>query len=296
LDSFLEDDRQQLYRQPLEVKDQRLWLSLHKARLDDPAALMGGTVLLVEDQSDFKRLEDELIHNERLASIGRLAAGVAHEIGNPVTGISSLAQNLKYDAEDPEAVRETSLQILQLTQRITRIVQSLVSFSHAGRHRDIRQFEAVDLHSTLQEAINLISLSPSGRNRNYQNTCPKGLLIQGDAQRLVQVFVNLIANARDATQEQGLILCTAYSQGQEVYVEIHDDGCGLPEQELEHLFEPFFTTKEAGEGTGLGLALVYSIVEEHAGQVAALSPSPSLGLGSCFQCRFPLPPIRPGET
>ncbi|WP_404415990.1 ATP-binding protein [Marinospirillum sp.] len=289
LDSFLEDDRLQLYRQPLEVSGQRLWLSLHKARLDDPAALMGGTVLLVEDQSDFKRLEDELIHNERLASIGRLAAGVAHEIGNPVTGISSLAQNLKYDAEDPEAVRETSLQILQLTQRITRIVQSLVSFSHAGRHRDVRQFEAVDLHSALDEAINLISLSPSGRNRSYQNTCPTDLVIRGDTQRLVQVFVNLVANARDATQEQGQIICTAYRQDQEVRVEIHDDGCGIPEQELEHLFEPFFTTKEAGEGTGLGLALVYSIVEEHAGQVTVLSPSPLLGLGSCFQCRFPLP-------
>lgn len=295
LDSFLEDERQQLYRQPLQVSDQRLWLTLHKARLDDPAALMGGTVLLVEDQSDFKRLEDELIHNERLASIGRLAAGVAHEIGNPVTGISSLAQNLKYDAQDPEAVQETSAQILQLTQRITCIVQSLVSFAHAGRHRESHQFEAVNVRDVLQEAINLISLSPKGRNRNYKNTCPEELIIKGDTQRLVQVLVNLIGNARDATQDQGQIYCHAYQQGKEVFIEIHDDGCGLPEADIEHLFEPFFTTKEAGEGTGLGLALVYSIVEEHSGQITAFSPSPFMGSGSCFQCRFPILPSSQGE-
>ncbi|SFC34135.1 PAS domain S-box-containing protein [Marinospirillum celere] len=291
LDSFLAEERQQVYRQALELEKGHLWLSLHKARLDDPVALMGGTVLLVEDQSDVKHLEDELIHNERLASIGRLAAGVAHEIGNPVTGISSLAQNLKYDAEDPETVRETSLQILQLTQRITRIVQSLVSFSHAGRHKDKQQqFEAVNLASTLDEAINLISLSPKGRHRFYQNLCPQDLYIQGDAQRLIQVFVNLIANARDATHEEGQITCTGKLQGSEAWIEIHDDGCGIASEELEHLFDPFYTTKEAGEGTGLGLALVYSIVEEHSGQIHAISPSPLLGKGSCFQCRFPLSP------
>ena len=288
LQEFIQDPRQQVYRQPLETTNkQHLWLSLHKATLDDPAALMGGLVLLVEDQSDTKRLEDELIHNERLASIGRLAAGVAHEIGNPVTGISSLAQNLKYDAEDPATVRETSQQILHLTHRITAIVQSLVSFSHAGRHKEKQQqFEQVEVRSVLEEAIQLISLSKRSNNRHFVNQCPAGLYLLGDTQRLVQVFVNLLANARDATQDSGHIYATAYLEGAKLLVEVHDDGCGIPQEDLEHLFEPFYTTKEAGEGTGLGLALVYSIVEEHGGQILALSPSPKLGTGSCFQCRF----------
>ena len=124
-----------MHHQPLEHPDNtKVWLNLHKAQQDDPATLMGGTILLVEDQSSLKLLENELLHNERLASIGRLAAGVAHEIGNPVTGISSLAQNLYYDANEPELVQETSQQVLQLTKRITSIVQSLVNFAHAGRH------------------------------------------------------------------------------------------------------------------------------------------------------------------
>lgn len=290
LNDFLEGSTNQVYRQALKNLDgSTSWLSLHKTKQDDPAALMGGTILLVEDQSSLKLLEDELLHNERLASIGRLAAGVAHEIGNPVTGISSLAQNLHYDSKEPEVVEETSQQILQLTKRITGIVQSLVNFAHAGRHSDSLKFELVNLQGAMQEAINLISLSHRGRNRVYKNLCPDTLYIKGDAQRLVQIFVNLIANARDATTDGGNILCIARQENQAVIFEVHDDGEGIPPQHLEHLFEPFYTTKLVGEGTGLGLALVYSIVEEHDGQIQALSPSSEFKSGSCFRCRFPLP-------
>lgn len=289
LNNFLEGPRSQVYRQPLQNNDgSTSWLSLHKTEQDNPAALMGGTILLVEDQSSLKLLEDELFHNERLASIGRLAAGVAHEIGNPVTGISSLAQNLEYDAEEPEIVKETSQQILQLTKRITSIVQSLVNFAHAGRHSDSLKFEIVNLKGAVEEAISLISLSHRGRNRIFENLCPDDLYIKGDTQRLVQIFVNLIANARDATVDGGKILCIGRQQGQEVILEVHDDGQGISQQHLEHLFEPFYTTKQVGEGTGLGLALVYSIVEEHDGQIQAFSPSPEFKRGSCFRCRFPL--------
>lgn len=290
LNNFLEGSASQAYRQPLQNNNgSTVWLSLHKAQQDDPAALMGGTILLVEDQSSLKLLEDELLHNERLASIGRLAAGVAHEIGNPVTGISSLAQNLYYDAEEPEVVKETSQYILQLTKRITSIVQSLVNFAHAGRHSDSLKFELINLRGAVQEAISLISLSHKGSNRIYENFCPATLYVTGDTQRLVQIFVNLIANACDATLDGGKILCTARQEDKEVVFEVHDDGEGIPPQHLEHLFEPFYTTKQAGEGTGLGLALVYSIVEEHDGQIQALSPSPEFKKGSCFRCRFPLP-------
>jgi len=290
LNDFLQGAPDQVYRQALQNPDgSTSWLSLHKTKQDDPAALMGGTILLVEDQSNLKLLEDELLHNERLASIGRLAAGVAHEIGNPVTGISSLAQNLHYDSEEPEVVKETSQQILQLTRRITGIVQSLVNFAHAGRHSDTLKFEIINLQGAIQEAINLISLSHKGRNRVYENLCPDNLYVKGDTQRLVQIVVNLIANARDATTDGGKILCKGRQEGQEIILEVHDNGKGIPSHHLEHLFEPFYTTKQVGEGTGLGLALVYSIVEEHDGQIQALSPSPEFKKGSCFRCRFPLP-------
>lgn len=288
--SFLASPSSNHQRQALTRPDgSNAWISLHKTLQDDPATLMGGTILLLEDQSNLKLLEEELIHKERLASIGRLAAGVAHEIGNPVTGISSLAQNLVYDAEDPQLIQETSQQILHLTQRITSIVQSLVNFAHAGRRSNKQEFITVNLHGAIQEAINLISLSRKGSNRSFTNLCPPDLHISGDTQRLVQVFVNLIGNACDATQEGGEILCLGYTEDQTAIIEIHDNGQGLSTADMEHLFEPFYTTKEAGKGTGLGLALVYSIVEEHQGHILALSPSPKFSLGSCFRCHFPLP-------
>lgn len=270
---FVQSDVQQRYRQPLHHGGRPYWLSLHKAELPGNSTLLGGTILLIEDQTEVQQLENELIHSERLASIGRLAAGVAHEIGNPVTGISSLAQNLRYDADEPEQVREASAHILDLTQRISRIVQSLMHFAHAGRPCDRERFSSVNLKTCAEEAIHLISLSPEGRERHYTLTCPDPLWVQGDSQRLTQVLVNILSNARDATQSDGHIHCQGHYQGQRVILEIHDDGCGLPEGQQGQLFEPFFTTKEPGQGTGLGLALAYSIMEAHDGQLTAQSPS-----------------------
>lgn len=158
---FLEH-QDHLYKQPVLLDGTTRYLSLHKAELTTDEDIRGGTVVLVEDHSEMKWLEDELVHAARLASIGQLAAGVAHEIGNPVTGISSLAQNLRYDTDDPE-VLETATQIQQLTDRISRIVESLVGFAHGGRHVAGRTFAPVSLAEVTDEALHLIHLARSGR-------------------------------------------------------------------------------------------------------------------------------------
>lgn len=289
LTNFLQPNHQPQHRyQVTNALGKSLWLGLKKTLQDGAATQMGDTILLVEDQTQYKLLEEQLLHKERLASIGRLAAGVAHEIGNPVTGISSLAQNLSYDAQEPELVEQASNQILQLTHRITRIVQSLISFAHVGQHKDNYQFDPVNLKGALQEAINLISLSHKGGARNFTLECADNLYTSGDAQRLVQVFVNLLSNACDASPANSTIFCHGYLDGNRLTLDVHDQGQGIATEDLEHIFEPFYTTKQVGKGTGLGLALVYSIVQEHQGQIYALSPSPKFQLGSCFRCHLPL--------
>ena len=264
--------------------------NLHRAALATPSDRRavdgelgtGGMVILLEDLTDISTLEAELAHSERLASIGRLAAGVAHEIGNPVTGIACLAQNLR-EEHDPELLRESVAAILEQTRRITEIVQSLVSFSHSGQLARGTRVPMV-LRDSVEEAIRLVRLSHSGRQVECVNDCDAELRLLGDRQRLVQVFVNLLTNACHASQAGDTVEVHARQHGDRVTIEIRDQGCGMPREVRERIFEPFFTTREPGEGTGLGLSLVYSIVQDHDGTISVDS-----GEGRGTRMRIDLP-------
>ena len=249
------------------------WISLHCSQ---PVADSDNQLVLLEDVTDYQRLQDEVLHNERLASIGRLAAGVAHEIGNPVTGIACLAQNLNY-SEDPEEIRETAGDILRQTERISRIVESLVNFSHLGSGRGDLRAEPCNLADCVDEAIHLLSLDRDAPAVNFHNTCDRETLVLGDSQRLLQVFINLLGNARDASPCDGDITITAYRDACDGMVTIHidDHGHGVAPDRLSRVMEPFFTTKDVGRGTGLGLPLVYSIIEDMGGSVRLDSPGPA---------------------
>ena len=267
-DDFLRQDSQSLTKQQLTISstDTR-WISLHKTM---PMTADQDTLVLVEDISDMERLQDELLHSERLASIGRLAAGVAHEIGNPVTGIACLAQNLAY-AEDPAEIRDASEDILKQTDRVTRIVESLVNFSHVGIGSETLA-EPCNLADCVDEAVHLLRLNHQAREVAYNNRCDRELLVSADSQRLLQVFVNLLSNARDASPDGGHIWVDARREGQRVEISVEDQGSGIPPELIEDVLEPFVTTKEPGEGTGLGLSLVYSIVESMQGSLQIQSP------------------------
>ena len=285
---FLAEPAQQhLYKQRLPQEHEQRWLNLHKATIDEPLAVgSNGTVLVVEDISETQLLEARLIHSERLASIGRLAAGVAHEIGNPVTGIACLAQNLREEREADEEIDEISSQIIEQTRRITRIVQSLMSFAHAGGRQQAH--EPVCVAEAAQEAIALLSLNRQSVDVDFFNLCDPDHLVQGDPQRLVQVMINLLSNARDASPPGAPIRVRSEAQGQTVTLSVEDEGSGIPKAIVSRLFEPFFTTKDPGKGTGLGLALVYSIVEEHYGQIMIDSPTdPVTGQGTRIRVLLP---------
>jgi PAS domain S-box-containing protein len=271
LSTFIDAPDEHLHKQRLALDGQIRWLNLHKAAIDEPLALgSSGLVLLVEDLTETHLLEDRLIHSERLASIGRLAAGVAHEIGNPVTGIACLAQNLREERDSDAEITETSQQIIEQTKRITRIVQSLMSFAHAGGRQQAR--EPVCLAEVTREAIGLLSLNRD-HDVQYFNLCDPQHWVEGDPQRLAQVLINLLSNARDASPPGGAIRVRSTAGEHTVELTVEDEGSGIPKSIVDRLFEPFFTTKDPGKGTGLGLALVYSIIEEHYGEISIDSPA-----------------------
>ncbi|GMG86428.1 ATP-binding protein [Biformimicrobium ophioploci] len=289
LRNFVEGKEDTVHKQPVEISGGNHWLSLHKTRVSsDKKFRRDNMIILLEDVTETQLLEQELLHSERLASIGRLAAGVAHEIGNPVTGIACLAQNLHYDSDNPD-VHETADQILSQTQRISRIVHSLVSFSHSGGS-DTR-FEPVELRETVEEAVQLLSLQKDKTQVVFENRIPQGLRTEGDNQRLIQVFINLLSNARDASPENGAVTIDGHRQEGMICIAVTDEGPGIPPELQDRILEPFFTTKDPGKGTGLGLAMVYSIVEDHGGQLELTSPAnPEKGCGARFTVQLPQGP------
>ena len=180
-------------------------------------------------------------------------------------------------------VQGTADMILSQTERISRIVRTLIDFSRSGDNSD---HTAVSLRSTVADAIQLLQLDKSAKAVAFENRVPDDVLVRGDSHQLTQVFVNLLANARDASAAQGEILITCEIAGDRTpVVRVVDSGSGIPAQLLDKVMEPFFTTKEPGEGTGLGLSLVYSIIRLHRGSIEITSPV-SDNRGTCVTIRL----------
>ncbi len=292
LSSFSASRKPHFYKRQILLNERPHWITLHKATIQSSFAhRIDGQVILLEDVTELQMLEQELVHSERLASVGRLAAGVAHEIGNPVTGIACLAQNMRYETDDPELL-ETADHILSQTDRVSRIVQSLVSFSHSGQQSQDK-FEMINLHECAQEAINLLALQREKHQVEYVNQLSEDLQAVGDSQRLIQVFINLLSNARDASPSGSRVIIDGTEGDKSVTFSVTDQGSGISAAHMERILEPFFTTKEPGEGTGLGLAMVYSIVEDHKGDLSINSPvDPDTGRGTQFVIRLPKDSLR----
>ena len=292
LGDFLREPKQHQHKVQVFIHGKPRWFNLHKAAIAD--TLPGGhsrhepfwasSVILLEDLTELQLLETELTHSERLASIGRLAAGVAHEIGNPVTGIASITQNLHYETE-PEVIRESLDDIMEQTRRINDIVQSLLTFSHGGTAPD-QAFTEFELHRCIDDAIRLVRLSQAGKQLSFSNLCPVKLTLEADRQRMLQVFVNLLSNACDASSPGDSIEVGAeFSEQEQVHIYVRDYGSGIDPDVRDRIFEPFFTTKEPGHGTGLGLPLVYNIIHDHSGSIWVDN---TLELGTRFFIRLPL--------
>jgi len=220
--------------------------------------------------------QDMLIQTEKLANVGQISAGVAHEIRNPLTVIMGYAQLILMDMPEGAQHEEEINIIEQQAMRCADIASNLLSF--AGRQKE--DFAPVDINKCLTETLAIIEYQVTRSNINIIKKFDPSLPdVEANANQLIQVFLNLINNARHAMPAGGEItIRTAFDAiDSSVAVEIADTGCGIPEENIPHLFEPFFTTKEKGKGTGVGLYVSHGIIKEHNGTISVASSSVQSG-------------------
>jgi PAS domain S-box-containing protein len=242
-----------------------------------------GALVVLEDVTGRVRLEEQLQQREKLSSIGLLAAGVAHEINTPLTGVSSYTQMLLGMLAETDPKHALLQKIRRQTDRATGIVSNLLNFSRTGGATD---FAEVNLNRVLEDTLQL--LEPQLRHsqvelrREYAEDLPP---VYGNAGKLQQVFTNLLLNARDALPDGGAVrLRTVCDDDEAVTIEVADDGIGIAPENVARIYDPFFTTKGVGRGTGLGLAVSYGIVQEHSGHITVESAP---GRGTTFRISLP---------
>ncbi len=243
-----------------------------------------GALVVFEDVTGRLQLEEQLQQREKLSSIGLLAAGVAHEVNTPLTGVSSYTQMLLGMLSENDPKHALLQKVRRQADRATDIVTNLLNFSRTG---SAAEFNQVDIHRVLDDTLQL--LEPQLRRsqieivRDYGTDLPE---VHGNSVKLQQVFTNLILNARDSISNgHGRVtLTTRNDEDGLVMVEVADNGIGIAPENVAKIYDPFFTTKGVGGGTGLGLAVTYGIVQEHSGHISVASTP---GLGSTFRITLP---------
>ena len=218
----------------------------------------------------------QIMHQEKMASLGLMAAGIAHEIGNPLTSISSMAQIIKRKNTDDKTLEYVS-NILKNINRISRIVRELVDFSKPTTHKAAPS----DINEIITSAVGIIKYDRRSKNIRYgldlDHDLPKVTVV---ADHLMQVFLNILINAVDASEGIGEeISVSSHSENGNIVIVFKDEGCGIPQESLNRIFEPFYTTKDVGKGTGLGLTVSYGLIKKLHGEIKVSS---NLNKGSVF--------------
>jgi signal transduction histidine kinase len=252
-----------------------------------------GSILLLENVTDRVRLEEQLQISEKMASIGLLAAGVAHEVNTPLTGISSYTQMLLENADAADPRTQILEKIERQTFRAAKIVNGLLTLSRPGTPGGERT--QVDLNGVINDVYSLLEHQfEAGRIKVRRELAPEPLLVSGIEHQLQQVFLNLFLNARDAMPRGGWLTVSTRVERGAVVAEVADTGSGIPPEQLARIYDPFFTTKAIGRGTGLGLSISYGIVREHEGTIRCDS---AVGQGTRFTLTLPMtaqPALRSG--
>jgi PAS domain S-box-containing protein len=251
------------------------------------APLMGktgarlGRLILLDDITQRVHLEEQVLQNEKLTSLGLLAAGVAHEVNTPLAVISNYIQMLSKQIPGDDPRQKTIEKIVKQTFRASEIVNNLLNFSRIGP----AEFVPVNLNSVVEETLSLVQHPFRTARINVIRSLSAGLPpILGSSPRLQQVFLNLFLNARDAMSGGGMLEVRTSAHNGSVEIEITDTGTGISSDHLNRIFDPFFTTKSSGKGTGLGLSVSYGIIQEHTGKVDVRSTP---GKGTSFRLEFP---------
>ena len=246
-------------------------LRCHFSPLFDENGKIEGVVISGRDITELKRLEEQLIQAEKLAAMGQMLAGVAHELNNPLTAILGASELLRDRGGVDESVRRQLDMTHRQARRAARIVQNLLEFSRPASP----QKKALDLNHIIDRTLQLHEHSLRRNAVEVDFTpCPGLPFTVGDANQLIQVFLNLVSNAEQAIREirpSGRIQIRLGQAGARIFAAVQDDGVGIKPDALPKIFDPFFTTKRPGGGTGLGLSICLSIVREHGGDIEAES-------------------------
>ena len=276
-----------LYRAPLtsrhagEPRD--LLVNAAQAPLLTPGGDTAGTMILLEDITARVRLEEQLQLSDRMASVGLLAAGVAHEVNTPLTGISSFTQMLIESTAPGDSRLQVLKKIERQVVRAARIVNGLLNLSRPGQSDAAGP---VDVNGVMNDVLVLVEhqLRTSNiRIRRELSTTPT--MVRAVEGKLQQVFLNLILNARDAMPTGGWLSISSRTEDDRAVIEVADTGTGIANEDLSRIYDPFFTTKAVGQGTGLGLSIVYSVVQEHRGAIDCRTGSG----GTRFTVTLPVP-------
>jgi PAS domain S-box-containing protein len=258
--------------------------SISLSPMRDEQNFVNSVVVVMTDITDAALLQAKLAHSEKMATIGRLVSGVAHEVNNPLAAILGFTDLLLENPEIPAGAREDLKIILNETQRTKDIVQDLLSFA---RQRPVQR-ELVQVNAVLRQTIKLRSYDFASHGVEVSEDFDENLApALGDAQQLQQVFLNILNNAYDAVQEagqRGTIVIRTEPRGKMIEVAVTDNGTGLADPE--RIFDPFYTTKQAAKGTGLGLSICYGIVRAHGGEILCWNNEGSQG--STFVVRIPI--------
>ena len=228
---------------------------------------------------DLKRTQDKLIQTEKLAALGKLSAGIAHEIRNPLTSIKVLVHSLSQKIKDTETKEKDIKVIEDEIERVNQIIKRFLDFARPKEP----DFSPTDINRVLEDTITLLIPKFREQEIELEKKLPSIPNIRADKEQMKQVFLNLFFNAVQAMPEGGKLRVKTALRGQYIRIEIQDEGIGIPNQMKDKLFEPFFTTKE--EGIGLGLSIVKRIVGEHKGLIKVDNTHPK---GAIVTIEFPL--------
>ncbi|MGB8331198.1 MAG: HAMP domain-containing sensor histidine kinase [Polyangiales bacterium] len=252
---------------------------------EDRAALQDRLEELERTTSDLTTAQEQLIRSARLAAVGRLSAGVAHEIGNPLAAIRGLLDLMQVGDLDPDEETEFIGRIQRETERIHHTIRDLLDFSRHEPGRGGRIESSADLSEVVSDTVKLIDRQSRFRDIDLTLVLEDGLpRVRGDHERLRQLLLNLLFNAADALGGKGRIEVRASNGGGVVQLIVEDDGPGIDRDILDQVFDPFVTTKAAGQGTGLGLAVCHTIVELLGGSIEATNREQG---GASFEVRLP---------
>ncbi len=229
---------------------------------------------------ELKKTHEKLVQSEKLASVGILAAGVAHEINNPLGGIFNCLQMLKQNSDNPE-LREKYLELVnEGLDKIENTVSKLLWMSRKAEHAPVD----MNIRNSVDSVYSFLEYKMKKGRIAFRNEVPEDVRFIFDVHDFQQLLLNLFINAIHAMKDGGLLQVRGYKEDSKVIIEVVDSGCGIEAENISKIFDPFFTTKSTGEGTGLGLWLTYEIVRNYNGEISVES---DIGKGSRFILRFP---------